>query len=113
MLSKNRRITSQMEWNTIHKRGRSVHSTEMVVKFMKNKLAISRFGFIVGTKVSKRANKRNLIKRRMRTIIKDNLKNINEGYDIIFITRPGIVKKSYREIKIKVIKLLKRAELIK
>jgi ribonuclease P protein component len=113
MLSKNRRITSQREWNTIHKCGRGVHSTEMVVKFMKNKLAISRFGFIVGTKVDKKANKRNLIKRRLRTIIKDNLKKINMGYDIIFITRPGIVEKSYQEIEIKVIRLLKRAKLIK
>lgn len=102
MLSKNRRITSQSEWDVIHKCGRSVHSTEIVVKFMENELAISRFGFIVGTKVSKKANKRNLIKRRLRAIIKDNLKNICGGYDIIFIMRPGIVKKSYQEIEIKV-----------
>lgn len=80
---------------------------------MKNRLAISRFGFIVGTKVSKKANKRNQIKRRLRTIIKDNLKNIREGYDIILIMRSGIVKKSYQEIEIKVKKLLKRARLIK
>lgn len=113
MLPKNRRITSQKEWDMIHKYGRGMHSTEMVLKFVKNKQGISRFGFIVGTKVSKKANKRNQIKRRLRAIIKDNLEKIREGYDIIYITRPGIIKKSQQEIKRGAKELLKRAKLIK
>jgi len=113
MLPKNRRITRETEWQSLHRRSSSLHSAEVVIKYVKNKKNVSKFGFIVGVKVCKKATKRNLIKRRLRSIIQKKQAAIREGYDIILIAKPAIKEKSNQEIVDRVVKLLKRAELIK
>ena len=112
MLPKNRRIVKLSEWNKLHKRGKGAHSTEVVLKYISNNTEISRFGFIVSTKISKKAVDRNLIKRRMRDVIEKNLSNIQEGYDIIFIAKARILGKNYTEIEKRIIKLLEKERLL-
>ena len=77
MLPKYRRIAKQVEWNKLHKFGSRAHSPELVMGYLKTTNNYSRFGFIVGGKVSKKANIRNLIKRRIRTVIEKNIANIS------------------------------------
>lgn len=112
MLPKKRRILKLSEWNKLHKRGKGAHSIEIVLKYIKNNIEISRFGFIVSTKISKKAVERNLIKRRMRDVIEKNLSNIKEGYDIIFIAKPKIISNNYSEIEQRINKLLVKERLL-
>jgi len=112
MLPKKRRIVKLSEWNKIHKRGVGAHSLEIVMKYLNNHTKISRFGFIVSTKISKKAVIRNLIKRRMRDVVEKKLVNIKEGYDIIFIAKPKIVDKNYKEIEVRVNNLLNKGKML-
>lgn len=52
----------------------------------------SRFGFIISTKISKKAVIRNKLKRTMSEVIRVNLDKIKRGYDILFLVKPSIVK---------------------
>ena len=63
----------------------------MFLKLLKNDLKVSRFSFVVGQKVSKRANIRNRTKRKMRAVIKKELVKIKPGLDIVLvaISLPG------------------------
>ncbi len=57
-------------------------------------------GFTVSIKsISKRANKRNLIRRRLKACVNENIRNFNLfGYDFIFTARSGILGLEYEEV---------------
>jgi len=112
MLPKKRRITKEAEWKKLHKFGKRTHAPEMVMSYLKTN-QISRFGFIVGAKVSKKASIRNLVKRRLRSVVEKNIANISKNYDIIFIAKKPIAQLSYQEIEKKVLYLLGKNRLIK
>lgn len=83
------------------------------IKSVKNNLLQSRFGFVVSTKVSKKAVERNRIKRRLRDIIRKNIDNIKAGFDIVVIASPLSNKAKYQIIKDDLIDLLKKLKLLK
>lgn len=112
MLSRNKRITKERDWRAIHRRGRSVYASVLGVKFQNNNQVFSRFGFMVGIKVAKKANRRNLIKRRLRAIVRSHLEKIKRGYDIIFITKLGIAELAYKELEKEALSILKRSNLL-
>lgn len=58
----------------------------------------SRFGFVVSTKVSKHASQRNRIKRALSEAVRYNLTTIPKGYDVVFLGKKIIEKKSTEEI---------------
>lgn len=112
MLPKKHRLVKDRDFNQIHKSGRFVGDNFLAIKFLKNNLEISRFGFLVGTKISKKAVKRNLVKRRLRESVRLKLDNIKAGYDMIFFTKPEIVEKNYTEIDNAIENVLEKANLI-
>lgn len=82
------------------------------IKINKNNFPESRFGFIVGLNISKKAVVRNLIKRQLRSIAEKNLPFIKKGFDIIVITRPQIVEKNYKKIEKDVLGALEQLKLL-
>jgi len=113
MLPYNRRVLKAVDWRRIHKKGKAVYTKDLVLKKVKNNLPYSRFGFVVGTKIDKRATERNQIKRRLRAIIIEKQEEIKEGHDIIFIVRPIFTKKNYGQLKKTVTGLLNKNQLFK
>ena len=111
MLPRTNRTTSRADWKRIHRRGTVVQSRDLVLKHMPNKLDRSRFGFVIGTKVSKRAVVRNRIKRQLRHYIQKHKKTIASGNDIIIIVRVSAVARTYKELSEQVHRLLSRAKL--
>lgn len=59
----------------------------------------SRFGFIISTKISKKAVIRNKIKRIISDVIRTKLSIIKEGLDVIFLIKPSIVKLNRNDIQ--------------
>jgi len=57
-----------------------------------------KFGFIVSTKIDKRAVERNRIRRLMSEAIRKRLDNFKCGYHIVIIARPAIVGKDTKTI---------------
>lgn len=82
------------------------------IKSIKNNQQKSRFGFVVGSNVSKKAVERNLIKRRLRVIIGDNIDKIKKGFDVVIIVSPLIVGKRYMDIKKDLLDSLRQLKLL-
>lgn len=109
MLSRENRIRKKKDIERIFKRGRTFKEAFLILKTLKNDSNFSRFGFIVSQKVSKKANVRNKIKRRLREIIR--LSPFGPGTDNLFIFLPGADKVDFLEIKQAAEKLLNKAKI--
>jgi ribonuclease P protein component len=98
MLCKKNRLKRKSDFENILKNGRSARADFLSIKFIGNKLPDSRFGFIVSKKVSNKATRRNLIKRRLRNSVRLKIGAIKTGFDVIFLAAPEIKNKKYKEI---------------
>ena len=112
MLKRINRLTKTKEIQKLLKNGRSFYCPYFMFKILPNEKALLRLGVIVSNKVSKKATQRNLIKRRLREIIRLSLKELKPGYDLIILASPRIIdpvtKKvlSYEQIKSQLLNLL-------
>ncbi len=113
MLPKKNRLKKEKDFQEIFKKGRSFKEKFLVIKFRKNQTKVNRFGFIVSKKVSKKAVKRNQIKRRLREVVRKNINDYQKGYDVAFIALPGLGNADFKEIKNVVLKLLKKSKILK
>ena len=112
MLPKQHRLTKRKDFEKIWKKGKSFFLKELGFKILKNNLDHSKFGFIVSTKIAKKAVIRNKIKRRLREIIHKRLSQIKSSFDCIIVTRPGIEKLNYQEMEEKMEGILRKTGLI-
>lgn len=110
MLKKNYRLVKEKDFKQVFKRGKYLNSSYLSLKIGKNKLPLSQFGFVVSTKISKKAVVRNKIKRQLKKIIQLNLKKIDQGLNMVIITHPSIRGVKYQAIETTLIDLLKKAK---
>lgn len=70
---------------------------------------------VVGKKVHKTAVRRNRAKRQMREAIRLLLKDgrVSEGYMIAVMAKPAILEKTYLEIREDIVRVLRRAGVLK
>ncbi len=76
----------------------------------KNDLEHSRFGFVVSTKISKKAVERNKIRRQLQEIIRLNLEKIKQSVDVVVIAKHGIKGRQYQEIEKDLLRALSKAD---
>lgn len=112
MLPKNYRLRLKKDFDRIFKEGRFVGGGFFTLGYMKNDLAFSRFAVVVPKKVSNKAVKRNTVKRRTVEVIRLMRESIKQGFDLVFIAKPGANSKLYKEIEEEAVKLLKRSRLV-
>lgn len=67
----------------------------------------SHFGFIISTKISKKAVVRNIIKRTIAEAIRKNLDKVNKGLDVVFLIKPSILKINKTSLESEVLEALK------
>ncbi len=99
MLARKFRLTAEKDYARIFAKGRPFSGRGAGMKVLRNGMDTSRIGFVVSTKVSKRAVVRNLIKRRMREIARKMLPSIMGGIDIVFMARSEAAKMEFADIK--------------
>ena len=98
MLSKNSRLRSERDYARLFAKGKNVNGKGVGMKFLRLPVGSGvRIGFVVSTKVSKRANVRNLIKRRMRVAVKPYLPTLTD-IDIAFMARSESKDMTYAQI---------------
>ena len=113
MLDKKNCLKKKKDFQKIIKEGKKIEKEFLVLKFSENSLEdITRIGFIVSQKISKKAFLRNKIKRRLREIVKNDLENLKSGYDLIFFAKKAIKEKDFLEIEKIVKQMLKQAKLL-
>jgi len=118
MLAKKYRLTKDKEFEKVMKKGKAAYSPVLMLKFVKNDLDYTRVGVIVSNKVSKKAVRRNLARRRIREIIRLVFKNLGKGIDLVIIASPKILTaegkvKKYQEIEKYLIATLKNSRILK
>jgi ribonuclease P protein component len=99
MLPKTHRLLKDSEYQRVWKRGKSFYTKTLGFKLLKNNLDVSRFGVVVGTKVSKKATLRNQIKRRVSEVLRLKINEITPGYDLIVLSLPAAAEKKYQDLK--------------
>lgn len=108
MLKRSFRLPAQI---SLHK-ARYVPSQSFSLKLMKNGLSISRFGFVISKRSAKTAVDRNASKRLVRQVIQENLANIVNGYDMLFILRNNLRDKTKEELNIEILSLFRKLFLL-
>lgn len=112
MLKKELRIRKQKDFDKIFSEGAYFSEKFLALKVVESDSKISRFGFIVSNKVSKKAVERNRIKRLLREAVRLKQNKIKSGFDAVFIFRGKEVKKKFDEVDLVVENLLKRSGLL-
>lgn len=112
MLAEANRLTLKKDFAKVFKEGRASFDGNLGIKILENSLDQTRFGFLVGQKVSKKAVARNKVKRRLRAIVRQKLPQIKKGYDVVVITLPPIASQKYKNIERSVSHNLKKLQLI-
>ncbi len=90
-LNKKNRLKKKRDFENVFKKGRAVNGSFLFIKYRKNGLDTSRFGFIVSVKVSKKAVERNRIRRILSEAVRGRIDGLG-GYDIaVFATKKIIM----------------------
>ena len=81
------------------------------MKMRENGLPHSRFGVVVGLKVHKKATKRNLLKRRVREVLRKHLKSIVPGRDVMIMANPKALEADFTDLEAQVLSCLKKLKM--
>lgn len=97
MLPKDQRLTSnRIEY--LFKKGRKIGNSFLVVRHMSNKKDKSRFCIIVSTKIFAKAVQRNLLRRQIYEIIRNNPQLPSTPSDIAVIVKIPLTKLNFRDL---------------
>ena len=81
------------------------------LQWVANALPLTRFGFVVGKRVAVRAHERNLLRRRLRELVRAQMPHLAAGYDIVLTAQPPARLAGYAELATALRQLLRRAHL--
>ena len=100
------------EFQHVRQHGRSTGTALLTLGWAANDLHCCRCGYAVGKRVGG-AVTRNRIKRRLREIIRLQLKegHVAPGYDFVFVARTGAAQATYQQLATDVLQMLRRARL--
>lgn len=113
MTLQNSRLQKRKDINLVFKKGKTFKEGLLLLKVLETDLNASRFAFVISQKVSKKANIRNKLKRRLKNINQKLLKGKkNKSRDILMIILPGLEKKEYKELENIVKKIFGKLKLI-
>jgi len=104
-------LSKKKDFDRVFKAGRSCFDKVIGLKAAPNELKQHRLGIIISSKVSKKAVERNLLKRRLKEIIKKELVEISVDYDLVLVALPGACAKTFAELKQSVAWLFSRLKL--
>jgi len=113
MLPRNYRLLAEKDFSKLFRSGRNFSGEYLGMKASRNGLEQTRIGFAIGTKVAKRAVVRNLLKRRLREILRKTLPHLPTGFDLIIMAKPRSPELSFSELEQAVTALLIRSGIIK
>lgn len=104
-------IAHNSEFRRIYASGKGIPERNLVMYASPRRLTHARFGVSVSGKVGN-AVVRNRLRRQIKEIIRLNLSNISDEYDIIFIVRPRCAGSNFAEIRASIMYLLKKRRLL-
>jgi ribonuclease P protein component len=114
MLAKKFRLTGAKNFAKIQKEGKVYQSANFGIAYIKRgDDGLSKFGFIVSTKIAKDAVDRNRFKRAMSEAVRIASIDLVPGFDAVFLAKTSITRVSTAEIMKEVRVALKACGLMK
>ena len=98
MLPKEFRLHKDKDIKGLAKIGQTFFLPEFIIKYQKQDNNDLKIGFVVSTKVDKRAAARNKLKRQMRQAIHDKLSDIKKGHFILIIAKKKALELDFATI---------------
>ncbi len=108
MLPIENRLKKKKDFERIFEEGVTMKNSCFFLRLVKNELNITRVGFIVSKKVSRKAVERNRIKRLFREIVRLKMSEIKPGLDMVFIVLSNSKEKSFLELKQEIERILEK-----
>lgn len=107
------RLRDEADFRRIRAHGRSYGNRLLTLLVLPNGLPHNRYGFVTSKRVGK-AVERNLVKRRLREILRhfNRAGRLTPGHDLAFIVRPPLTGATFDEAREAVAALLARARLL-
>lgn len=101
-------LRKKKDFESVFKLGRSSYSQLMGVKVLPNDSLNLRVGFVISNKVSKKAVKRNLLRRRMRYLVAKHADTLKSGNDLVIIMLPAALGQPFADLEKSLLYNLKR-----
>ena len=93
MLARKFRLTGGKNFMKVEVDGRTFQSANFGIAYLDRRDGgPPRFAFVVSTKISKEAVDRNTIKRHISETVRLMVSEVKEGYDVVFLAKPSIIK---------------------
>lgn len=108
MLRKEWRICRGKEYSGIYKTGRRFTGQYMIVFLKENQLTRNRFGIVTSKKIGN-AVIRNRAKRQIRAVIRKNLNDLPQSYDMVVVARFSIKAKVFDLIEKDFLRVIRKA----
>ncbi len=102
------KITKKAEVEKLAKTGKRLASVFFIIKYKPNSLDLSRWIIIVSTKVSKKAVKRNRLRRQIKEIIRIGLLEDNINSDIMIVAKDNALNADFSALKDDLLQLYKK-----
>lgn len=88
MLPRKNRIFAEKDFLKLKEEGKKLSGEFITLVFLKReKEGVLRFGIIVSNKISKKAVVRNALKRKLRASVREFVKDVYLGYDILLLPK--------------------------
>jgi ribonuclease P protein component len=104
------RLRKGNEFDTVYSKGTVVGGPLLVVRHLPNEAGVTRWGFAVGKRLSKRAVDRNRTKRRLREA--SQAFRMRQGIDIVVTARKGAIEASFATLSSALARALAKAGLL-
>lgn len=112
MLKRINRLKKRYQFNYVYKSGEHFSGEHIVLYVVSSKTKNIKVGLAVTRKIG-HAVVRNRVRRRLREIIKKQVPNLKQNYNIIVVARENVINASFEKLTNEFIKLIKKANLIK
>lgn len=112
MLNRENRLRKRKEFAYLYNNGEAKHTEHLTVVFLPTKRRSLKVGFSVAKKIGK-ANTRNLIKRRLRSIVREIVPTLPDNYNMVVIAKSGIENISFAELQKESMILFSKTGLVK
>lgn len=114
MLPNKYRLTGKVSFEETKEKGKVYQSESFgVLVYKRNDKKESRLGYVVSTKISKKATERNRTKRLLKKATETYLKRINPGFNILFLAKKNILVKNLKSLEKEIEEVFRKANLIK
>jgi ribonuclease P protein component len=109
MLAADNRLAGTKNFELVKEKGKLYQCPDFGVAVLKREdNGPSRFGFIISNKISKSAVQRNRLKRALKEAVRQNLTSLKHAYDMVFLAKISMEKKSTEEIMKQVVEFFRK-----